>query len=270
MSDEQPKGGFQQLQQQLAGYIRSYGDSQVPDGVACERLEIYRDLFANNIRNLLATTFPVTSKVLTSPRWRLLTRDFLREHRCDTPYFARISEEFLEYLRGRAGKSVAHQDPPWLYELAHYEWLELAVDLAEDDDGERWPLDHGSEGLDAWLCDGCVRPTLSARAGVYHYPVHMIAPDNATPAEALTTLLVFRDDSDKARFLHTSPFTLALFERLQANALRAPEQQRVANVVLDELLESFGLAEQTAAVAGGHEVLRGWCRLGILRKDRKD
>lgn len=265
-SDDTPL--FQQLQQQLAGFIRSDGASPAPDDIALERQAIYRELFATNIRNLLATTFPVTARVLTSPRWRSLTRDFYRDHVCTTPYFSRVSEAFLEYLRARANDAVAHQDPPWLYELAHYEWLELAVDVAADDDGERWNGDHDADALDAWLSDGCVRPATCARAGVYHYPVHMIAPDNATPAPALTTLLVFRDDSDKVRFLHTSPFTLALFERLQSNALREPEQQRVAMAVLDELLESFGLAGQPAAVKGGHEVLRGWCRLGILRKGR--
>ena len=53
----------------------------------------------------------------------------MREHRCRTPYFSQLGEEFIGWLQD--GYRAEEGDPPFLLELAHYEWVELALSLAE-------------------------------------------------------------------------------------------------------------------------------------------
>jgi hypothetical protein len=45
------------------------------------------------------------------------------------------------------------------------------------------------------------------------------------------------------------------------------DERQSAHCVLESLLETLGLTEQTTALQGGREVLAGWCRLGILVRD---
>mgnify|MGYP006138349625 CR=1 FL=1 len=59
--------------------------------------------------------------------WRALVRDFYREFRAGTPLFPELPREFIQYLQERGD---GRGDPPWLLELAHYEWVELALSVA--------------------------------------------------------------------------------------------------------------------------------------------
>lgn len=56
---------FKQLQAQFAGHIR---DPQVPviDGIEDRRMQIYRDLFFNNVEGFTASAFPLPSGLWAS------------------------------------------------------------------------------------------------------------------------------------------------------------------------------------------------------------
>ena len=56
-------------------------------------------------------------------------RAFYRDHRCQTPLFPEIAREFLRFLEARAIRRTPRR-PPFLRELAHYEWVELALQIA--------------------------------------------------------------------------------------------------------------------------------------------
>lgn len=60
-------------------------------------------------------------RLLGEAGFRALVEGFFAKHRCLTPYFPRLAEEFLLFLGQREGT------PEWLRELAHYEWVELAL-----------------------------------------------------------------------------------------------------------------------------------------------
>jgi hypothetical protein len=92
-------------------------------------MAIYRELVFNNLESLLGGNFPVVREVLGDEHWALLVRGFFVHHRCTTPLFHELGQEFLTYLQ-RRGEAAG--DPPFLLELAHYEWVELALDIAED------------------------------------------------------------------------------------------------------------------------------------------
>ncbi|MEZ5567962.1 MAG: hypothetical protein R3E54_06440 [Halioglobus sp.] len=108
-------------------------------------------------------------------------------------------------------------DPPFIAELAHYEWVELALDVAEDELPEP-----------AAVADIAVAvPTLSPLAWslAYQYPVHRIGSGfRPERAEAPTYLVVYRDRRDSVRFMEVNAPTARLLELVAGNTERSVEQ----------------------------------------------
>jgi hypothetical protein len=94
-------------------------------------MRIYRDLVYNNIAGFIAGAFPIVKTVLSEDHWHSMVRDFIAHHNSQSPYFLEISQEFLAYLTHE--RTATEQDPPFLVELAHYEWVELALDVADEE-----------------------------------------------------------------------------------------------------------------------------------------
>lgn len=209
------------LQTAFAAHIRNPDCMPAPTGIEDRRMKIYRELFFNNISKFLAGNFPVLHCMYDKPGWSRLTRDFYVEHRAHTPLFTEISKEFLRYIeeqrRDRAG------DPPFLLELAHYEWVELALSLDLRD------LEDIRHDRDGDMLQGI--PLLSPLAWPlsYRFPVHRIGPDfqpGEPPAQA-THLLVYRNRADEVKFMQLNDvtrFLLALMqEQPDLNGLRLLE-----------------------------------------------
>ncbi|WP_173586115.1 DNA-binding domain-containing protein, partial [Methylogaea oryzae] len=118
-----------QTQQRFSAYIRDPESNPAPDDVAPRRMAMYRELFYNNVESFLSGNFPVLRSLYGDGAWHALAQDFFARHRCRTPYFYAIPEEFLAFLRDERDRQ--HDDPPFLQELAHYEWAEMAVAIAQ-------------------------------------------------------------------------------------------------------------------------------------------
>lgn len=197
------------LQMAFAAHIRDPDSHSAPDGIEDRRMKIYRELFFNNIRSLLAANFPVLRSLYDDEGWSALVRDFYREHRCQTPLFPEVAKEFLRYLQDV--RKPREDDPGFLLELAHYEWVELALSLEE--------RTHEDTDADP---DGDLRsgiPVLSPLAWPlsYRYPVHRIRPDyrpTAPPGEP-THLLVYRDRQGEVRFMSLNGASRHLLELMQ-------------------------------------------------------
>src|SRR5690606_23778499 len=167
MSPEAPAGSDLHAQLDvLAGWIREPSGS-APPGVEQRRLDIYRELFFNNVANLLGGNFPVLRRIHGDAAWRALVHAFYRDHGSRTPLFTELPREFLRYLETRG------EDPamPWLRELAHYEWAELALQISE---ATRDDVAHDADGD---LLAGCPLPSPLAWPLAYAWPVHRIGPD---------------------------------------------------------------------------------------------
>lgn len=188
----------------LSRHLRDPSSHPPPPGIEARRLAIYRDLFFNNIEGLLAGNFPVIRKMLGEDAWRVLVRRFYADHRSQTPLFAEIAREFIRYLETRDDDTL----PPWLPELAHYEWVELALQIADDPVPPHDP--HG----DLLAGEPVVSPFAWALA--YQWPVHRIGPDFEpdAPPEEPTLLLVRRDAGHQVRFAAISPLVYRLVELL--------------------------------------------------------
>jgi len=205
-------------------------------------MQIYRDLFFNNICKFLASNFPVLRKIYGEEAWRKLAREFYIEHRAHTPLFPELPKEFLRYVQEqRTGRDG---DPPFLLELAHYEWVELALGL---DTHELDDVDADAQGD---LMQGI--PLLSPLAWplAYSFPVHRISPEfqpESAPEEP-TRLLAYRDRGDKVRFMEINPVTWILLEKLKTGTLTGRE-------ILQSIADDIGHSKPEAVIKHGQQIL---------------
>ena len=193
-------------QRELARYLRDPDAAPAPP-IEARRLQVYRDLVYRNIEGFIRSGFPVLRSLYDDEAWEARVRGFIRDHRCETPLFLRISEEFVAYLGA---------DPaglrPFEAELAHYEWLELAVDVSE---GE--PAAVAAPELTPAHAAGELAPT--ARLASYRYPVHRIGRSfqPETPGEG-THLLVYRARSGNTEFMELNAATARLLLETERRA----------------------------------------------------
>ncbi|NHA14833.1 DUF2063 domain-containing protein [Thioalkalivibrio sp. XN279] len=238
---------LQRLQFEFAAHIRDPDNAPAPAGIEDRRMKIYRELFYNNLRDLLGRSFPVLKRILGEDAWSAMVRDWLRHHRAQTPLFLELPQEFLAYLQHE--RSAAAGDPPFMLELAHYEWVELAlgIDEREIDDGA---LDPAGD-----LLKGC--PVLSPLASslAYTWPVHRISPDYqpAEPPAEPTRLLVYRDRRDEVGFIEINMVTARLLELLDV----PPDARRSGRDCLLQIAAELGRPGPEAVISAGLEILSG-------------
>jgi len=204
---------FQRKQYAFARHIRDPENNPAPAGVDDRRMAVYRELFFNNLRSLLGQTFPVLKKLHDKDKWNSLIRQFMVRHEAQTPYFLRIPEEFLNFLQKEY--EMQADDFPFLTELAHYEWVELALSVSEKVD------DISDIDPDGNLLDGVPVKSKLAWSFVYQYPVHRISADflpKAPPGQP-TFLTVCRKANDDMDFMELNPVTARLLEMIEDNEI---------------------------------------------------
>lgn len=244
--------GLRAQQFGFAAHLRDPENAPSPPGIEDRRLAIYRDLFFNSLQGLLAGNFPVVRKLLPDEAWRALVRDFYREFRCGTPLFPELPREFIQYLQQRAAD--ARGDAPWLAELAHYEWTELALDLSDAD-----PADEAFDA-DGDLSDGV--PVMSPLAWplAYTWPVHRLSPafQPVTAPETATFLLVQRDAAFKVRFSELTALTFRLLQRI------ADEPELTGRQHLQALADEAQAPDVAAFLEQGRTMLQQLHASGVL------
>lgn len=196
---------FQRYQYAFTAHIRNPKVNCCPSGIESRRMRIYRKLVYKNIESFLLNCFPVLRRVLGPRRWAGLVRNFLATHHSQSPFFHQIAGEFTEFLQ-TAG-AILENYPKFVLELAHYEWVELALTISTVEP-DRDTIDREGSLLEQ-------RPVLNpVLANLrYRWPVHCIAPrTRVAPAE--TYLLLFRDASDQIQFAEINAFTSRLLNLL--------------------------------------------------------
>lgn len=255
--------GFQRKQYAFAAHIRDPEHNAAPGDIEDRRMSIYRELFFNNLNSLLSGTFPVLKKISSDEKWRALVRQFMVKHEAQTPYFLEIPQEFVTFLQQEF--EPADDDFPFLVELAHYEWVELALSISEADNDFAAIDPHGD------LLEGA--PVKSALAWVFAYtfPVHQISTEflPEAPGEQPTYLAVFRKADDDLGFMLLNPVTARLLELIeQADASRTGRE------LLLELAAEIAYPEPETLVAHGAEAMEEMRRseilLGTSRKHRTE
>ena len=225
--------GFRALQYDFAAHIRHPGHNPAPADVPSRRMDVYVGLVYRNIDNFLTATFPVARSVLSDSHWKAMVRDFVHRHVSASPYFRQIPEEFLVYVERERG---AADDPSFLLELCHYEWVALALDMSDAEPSGESPV--------APLLDQRLALSPLARPLLYRFPVHRIGPEfqPATPPEEATWLIGYRDETERVRFMSSNEVTVRLLQILdQAASARAALHQVAAEIDRDpERIVDFG------------------------------
>jgi uncharacterized protein len=227
-------------QRAFAAHLRDPERVPPPPGIEPRRLAIYRDLFFNNLADLLGGAFPVARRILGDQRWKRLVRAFFAGHHARTPYFLELPREFLEWLQ--SGRERAADEPPFLDELAHYEWVELALAVSQEELPAAAPSPPSP--VDARLE---VSPLAWPLA--YRWPVHRLAPEfqPAEPPATPTFIVVYRDRADVVQFLEIGAETARLLETLE----------RVPGTTAREALDGSEAAAEAAAQAVANLIGRG-------------
>ncbi|HIM95247.1 MAG TPA: hypothetical protein EYM53_01345 [Gammaproteobacteria bacterium] len=102
-------------------------------------------------------------------------------------------------------------DPAFMFELAHYEWVELDVSVAQEVAQEVKLSAHKVTSSPLYLSS-------FARNLSYSFPVHTISVDNqpSEPTAQASYFVVYRDSDDEVQFLSTNAMTALLLNIIES------------------------------------------------------
>lgn len=240
---------FQQTQYAFASHLRAPDTVAAPEGIEARRIAIYRDLIYNNIEGFVAGAFPVLRSLFKDSAWHELVRDFIVKHQAQTPYFLEISQEFLAYLWQERGQ--VEGDPLFMLELAHYEWVELALDVATD------------QLPDAGVTPGNILDTHARVSPLvmnlsYQYPVHKISSRFLPDAVELTFLVVYRNSADQVKFMESNALTHRLLYLLQ------DQPQSSLRAILLQIADELDHPDHSALLSKGESLIAHLNSLNII------
>jgi len=246
---------LQERQYEFAAHLRDPKKNPAPDDVEDRRMGIYRELFFNNVRKFLGGNFPITKHIIGEDAWAALIRDYYRDHVSHSPLFPDMPREFLNYLsEERAENEHAAGDPPFLYELTHYEWVEAGLMLAPD------PEPAGNINTDGDLLEE--HPALVEPAWLlaYSYAVNEIGPDNIPqqPAEQPLHYLIVRNADDKVKFVKLNIVSARLYELLQN------DRELTGRAALEQIAAELDHQDPAAVIKSGAKILKQWRTSGIV------
>ena len=250
--------GFKEKQYAFAAHIRDPENVAAPAGIESRRMAIYRKLFFNNLYNLLGTFFPVLRKIHTDKQWHRFVRGFMQKHQAQTPYFLQLPEEFLGYLQEEF--EAQEDDYPFLLELAHYEYAELALAISENAD------DLTAVDTDGDLLAGVPVKSDLSWSYAYRFAVHRIAPDflPLEPEAQPVYLALYRDTEGEVGFLELNAISAALLDAVEFN-----EEQLSGEQLLRSLAAKINYPDADALVAHGADAFKEMRQLGILTGTRR-
>ena len=227
----------------FTAYIRDPESNPQPEDVEERRLKVYRELFYNNVEDFLANTYPVLRKITADAQWHAMIQDYFANHLARTPLFPEMPREFLKYLEQE--RTPCPDDPVFLLELAHYEWVELALSILDKD------IDMSDVNAVGNLLDGI--PVISPLAWLlnYHFPVHKISPEFQPQAADMdpTYLLVYRDHDYEVRFIEANPVSARLAQLVIDN------NNKTGRELLAQIADELDHPQPQTVIQGGLDIL---------------
>lgn len=246
---------FQRYQLAFTKHLRQPKSAPKPANVSAEGMAIYTEIVFNNIVNSVSACFPVTQLVMGKTAWTKLLRDFFTYHQAQTPIFREVPQEFLKYLESQyASISLMTNKnlPPFLCQLAHYEWIELALSTSTIK-----KIETTSINLEVDLLTN--RPVLASVSALlqYDYPVHKISKKLKPTQPEATFLLVFRDINNKVQFVELNALTFRLLQLLEGSKLTGKQ-------ALAQLSDEIKHPDLDALIMFGEDILLGLKRRGAI------
>jgi hypothetical protein len=130
-------------------------------------------------------------------------------HRNTSKLHRDIAREFVIYLQSLSSFPRGYN---FLPSLADYEYAEILVDLAEDDDFSYVDIDGDILNAKPYI-------TGASYLGVYDYPVNDLSEDYIVTdkLDSPICLLVYRNRDDEVKFFQLNELSAALLEMLELN-----------------------------------------------------
>lgn len=237
---------WQTFQFEFGKYLRDPEHETLPNGVLPRRAKIYEDLLFNNVCGFINSCFPICKTLLKDKEWLSLSRSFFRDWRCSSPRFNDIPKEFLDYLVSDVAPEISY---PWFIQLAHYEWVELAVDTFDE------------SGLEPSLSveNHAVHVTPSLHNLIYDWPVHQISHDFLPTEMQQTFLLVYRTPDNNVSFTEINAATSALINLFE-------QGHRHSEHALSELASQMNVPFSASFKAFGLDIISQLLSQGVLVK----
>ena len=226
---------FQRYQLEFTAHIRNPKSNKKPAQVDDARMAVYREIVFNNILNSVSICFPVCVQVLGERDWEKLVRQFFAKHQAQTPIFREIPQQFLQFL------NTVKNLPIYFEQLAHYEWVELAVNSQPTTSPK---LSKTPDFLNE-------KPVLAPANKLlqYDYAVHKISARHKPKTSAKTYLLVFRNLENKVKFIELNPVTFQLLKLIGENNITGKQ-------ALIRLAEDMQHPDANAVIQFGLEILQ--------------
>ena len=207
---------FQQYQHQFVDYLRNPLKNEVLPESLPQGSRVYAKLLSSKMEGSGYNCFPISCQLLGAVRWKQLIQTFIRDHRCISPLYREIPDEFVDYLMNQ---QTPLKLPEFIVELAHYEWMELVLETVKpSQSGNFFPVKS-----DLLTVIPALNPVLHLLH--YHYPVQNISASDPYwknwesrlepyPQEAII-LAGLRDSNDKIHFIELNAVTTRLIELMQ-------------------------------------------------------
>jgi len=238
------RSDLRETQLGFTSWLRDPEKTKAPADIPLRRMQAYRELVTNNVASAIDSCFPVASELVGAHRWENLVGSFFTEYRCTSPIYRDIPAQFLKWLEASAPADL-RADYPWLLELLHYEWMELALDIDPEEIPSSGIAIHGRplEGV----------PILNplARLLTYRFAVHRISNESRPerPEPNPVHLVMVRQRDHEIGFLEVNPLVARLVEVLRDN------DTRTGSEVLDSLQAEYPSIPPAAFRDGGTAAL---------------
>jgi hypothetical protein len=237
-----PKPLFDDIRDQFSALVRDPKSS----GMACD-VSLYHELVVNNLAEILQDCFPVLLSILKHELWYALVQSFLCEYASKSALFYEVPSEFVKYL---TKQKIDRLPYPFVAELAHYEWIELAVEILEDP--KPAPC-HSYISMEKRLSTSEL-----ACLCRYTYPVHRIGVQYlpSKPPIEPTWMLVYRNAEDVVEFIHCNRASARLWQLIDTHTING--YQAIA-MFKKEMPASHASIQENA-----EHLLMRWGALGLL------
>jgi uncharacterized protein len=238
---------FQRYQIAFTAHIRNPHANKKPAGVVDARMAVYREIVFTNLLNSVSTCFPVCRQILGNTAWEILVRQFFAQYQATTPLFREIPQQLVQFMHSN------NKNPLFIKQLAHYEWVELAVAS----------LPTATQKLSKTTNLMQEVPIFAPHMLLeYDFAVHQISKKNQPKANPKlsekTYLLVYRNADFVVKFIELNAMTFQLLNIIEQNNMPAePALMRLAEHVpqlAPEIVLKFGaetlqdLANQSAII----------------------
>ena len=236
---------FRQYQFALARHLRDPLGTPAPEGVSASAVLSCTQEMAHNLNELLMPAFANTRAVLGEDLWQHTLRLFLHDAPTHAPWATAVQEAYVKFLEHN---NLVQHLPPWLQDLAHFEWLQSAVSGAD----LVWPA-HDPHGD---LLQKVVVMNPTHVEVMYDWSVQRINLTHKPFDMQPTYLSIVRDVRDTVRVVESSRFRRHLIDLLRQNQTGAQALEALAQWLEHPDVATF--------IQEGWPVLKQLHREGVL------